>query len=83
MDSICLEYDAYDGLRFYKMRSEKKTLLHSVAPETLRQMSLDDLKYCIATNCIGELKSLHEEFRDYLRNSEGDTEPAKKSGGPR
>lgn len=83
METVCVEMTPGMGIRFYKRDQDSRTLFHEVDNETLYQMSLDDLRYCIATNCFIELRGLHNIFEEYLWTDDGETEPRKKSSEPR
>ena len=83
MNRVYIEFIPGEGLMFYKEYYEDKIKLHEVNIDTLVQMSLNDLHYCIATNTFIELKDMHEIFREYLWTEDGETKPRKQKDEPR
>ena len=83
MQSVQVEFDPELGLSFHKIENGKKKQIWMTAIDTLRQMSLSDLDYCISTNVLIQLDGLHVIFRDYLWTDDGEVEPKKKSDEPR
>jgi hypothetical protein len=77
MGTVEISFDRDSGLTFSKIEGDKKNLYHKVDLETLNQMSLADLNYCISTNVFIDLIELHSVFRDYLWTEDGEVEPLK------
>jgi hypothetical protein len=77
MNSVTIESSSEFGIKFYNGSGKLKTLFHEVDVKTLRQMSLNDLEYCISTNCFVEMKDIHFIFKEYLWSDDGKTPPNK------
>jgi hypothetical protein len=83
MQIVQIEFDPESGLSFHKIDNGKKKKIWVTAIDTLNQMSLSDLNYCISTNVFADLDELHGIFKDYLWTEDGAVEPKKKSDEPR
>jgi hypothetical protein len=77
MNSITIESSSESGIKFYSGSEKLRTIFHEVDIETLKQMTLSDLEYCISINCFVEMKDIHFIFKEYLWSDDGRTPPTK------